>query len=234
MKLKAVLFDLHGTLFYGPDHRFLFRELTRRLKEAGASIQDSEEVEVKLASRCLRQGSREVDFEGVLRECFDGYVDQAFKLYLKLAVETRTLFDDALPTLEELSSMGFKLGAVTNALSDVVMKSIVQHLGLAKYFEEVVTSAKVGFRKPDARIFLEGLRSLGVRPREALFVGDSLLEDVNGALSAGMYAAWINRDHAFACPGPYIVLRTLKELPSLVDSSSMQASHIYLPLSKLD
>jgi len=50
----------------------------------------------------------------------------------------------------------------------------------------------VGYKKPDSRIFEHALRLARVQPHEALFVGDRLDIDVEGARAAGMHAVWFN------------------------------------------
>jgi putative hydrolase of the HAD superfamily len=57
----------------------------------------------------------------------------------------------------------------------------------------VLISIEFGRRKPHPLIFNEALRRLGARPEEALFIGDSLSEDIAGAQSVGMDTAWVNR-----------------------------------------
>ncbi len=70
---------------------------------------------------------------------------------------------------------------------------LLKRLGLTPFFDAVVTSSEVGVEKPDGRIFTEALRRLEVEPGEALHVGDSPLDDVEGAIAAGMEAVRLDR-----------------------------------------
>jgi len=84
-----------------------------------------------------------------------------------------------------LKSMGFKLGVVSNAPSTFPRKILRRH-GLLKYFDAVIISCEVKYRKPAAKIFQIALEKLGLRPRETIFVGDVKEIDIYGAKKLGM------------------------------------------------
>lgn len=71
------------------------------------------------------------------------------------------------------------------------INTVLKDFGLEKYFPTVIESAVVGVRKPDPRIFRLGVDALGVKPEEALVVGDSFGKDIEPALSLGCQAVWI-------------------------------------------
>ncbi|HEX5370267.1 MAG TPA: HAD family hydrolase [Dehalococcoidia bacterium] len=80
-------------------------------------------------------------------------------------------------------------------------------------------SGELGFAKPDARIFRYALEALGVEPKEALHVGDSLQNDVGGANAAGLTSVWLNRNAAKRRdddPLPHHEIASLRELLTLV------------------
>jgi FMN phosphatase YigB (HAD superfamily) len=66
-------------------------------------------------------------------------------------------------------------------------------MGFAAHMDVIVTSALVGWEKPDSRTFYAALQPLGVEPGAALHVGDQTLSDVSGARAIGMAAAIIDR-----------------------------------------
>ncbi|MEP6475232.1 MAG: HAD-IA family hydrolase, partial [Gemmatimonadota bacterium] len=86
--------------------------------------------------------------------------------------------------LARLREAGFRLGVVSN--SDGRADEALVAAGLRDNFELVVDSQLVGYEKPDPRIFLLALDQMGVRPDEALYVGDIYEVDVVGARRAGM------------------------------------------------
>jgi putative hydrolase of the HAD superfamily len=70
---------------------------------------------------------------------------------------------------------------------------LLNKFDIRKYFERVVISVEVGWRKPRPEIFLKALELLNLGPGDALYVGDNYQADVVGAKSVGMDVIWINR-----------------------------------------
>ncbi len=66
--------------------------------------------------------------------------------------------------------------------------------GLSEMFSFVILSDDCGVRKPDAKIFYMALEKAGCRKDEFLHVGDSLADDVLGAVNAGVRSVWLNRN----------------------------------------
>jgi putative hydrolase of the HAD superfamily len=110
------------------------------------------------------------------------------------------LHDDALPVLSRLSAMGMRLGLVSNGYVEE-LNFIMKQVGLpASLFSVLVGRDTVGVPKPDPRPFLHAAGSMGLRPDEILYVGDSFDKDYEGARGAGMR--------------PLLLLRGRKSLPS--------------------
>ncbi len=132
--------------------------------------------------------------------------------------------ENAYPVLEHLRADGYRLGVISNASDEDDVQTLVDNAGLRPYFDVIVSSAGQGIRKPNPRIFLSVLSQLGVEPRQAVMVGDTLGADVLGAHNAGLFAVWItrrankaaNRDHLDTIQ-PDAVIASISELPSLLD-----------------
>lgn len=92
----------------------------------------------------------------------------------------------ALPTLAGLRRRGIQVAIVSNY--DSRLRRVVGELGVARFFSALVISAEVGWAKPSPRIFAAALERTGVRPMEALMVGDRRVEDYEGAGAAGLQA----------------------------------------------
>jgi HAD superfamily hydrolase (TIGR01549 family) len=94
--------------------------------------------------------------------------------------------------------------------------------GVKDKFEALITSADVGLRKPNPKIFERMLTMLNLTAPEVLFVGDTPHHDVGGAKAVGMSAAWISR-HALPIPDgvaqPDYIIRDLAELPDVLENS---------------
>jgi putative hydrolase of the HAD superfamily len=100
-------------------------------------------------------------------------------------------FADALPALQRLREAGVKRAIISNADDDVT--ELCTQMAFAHEMNIIVTSALVGYEKPDERTYRAALDPLGVAPEDALHIGDQPKSDVAGALQIGMRAALIDR-----------------------------------------
>lgn len=100
-------------------------------------------------------------------------------------------FPDAPPALAELRGLGLRLVCVSNW--DYSLPEVLARVGLADELDGVVTSAAAGVRKPDPRLFEAALEVAGCGADEALHVGDTRAEDVEGARAAGIRVLLIDR-----------------------------------------
>lgn len=123
----------------------------------------------------------------------DRLVNKAIKIIVKSRAANAVAFKDAKPTLEKLSKRGTKLAVISNVSSHEVALRILKNVGLRKYFDQVITSAQTGIRKPDPGIFLYALLQFGLKPSQAVHVGDSEEHDVRGAKTAGIKTVLISR-----------------------------------------
>lgn len=92
----------------------------------------------------------------------------------------------ALAGLRALRGRGLRTGVVSNF--DHRLGGLLEGLGLAPFLEIVVRPADAGAAKPDPRIFSFALDQLGLRPEEAVYVGDDADDDIAGATRAGLRA----------------------------------------------
>jgi HAD superfamily hydrolase (TIGR01549 family) len=104
--------------------------------------------------------------------------------------ENFELFEDALPVLEELRASALRIGLVSNGIRDLT--EFVAHHQLD--VDAIVDSRSHGRVKPHPTIFQAALELLAVAPAEAVMVGDSLEEDVEGARALGMRAILVDRE----------------------------------------
>jgi putative hydrolase of the HAD superfamily len=101
------------------------------------------------------------------------------------------LFDDVMPSLLRIRSAGIKTALISNADADVT--EIAFHFAFADRMDLIVTSALVGYEKPDPRTFHAALEPLAIDPAHSLHIGDQAKSDISGALAVGMQAALIDR-----------------------------------------
>ena len=123
----------------------------------------------------------------------DQLVSRAIKITVKARAANAVAFDDTDPTLRKLSGRKVKLGIISNVSSHEVAMGILDNVRLTKYFDQVITSASVGIRKPDPGIFRYALMQFKARPEEAVMVGDSESHDVGGGYVAGLKTVLVDR-----------------------------------------
>jgi putative hydrolase of the HAD superfamily len=100
------------------------------------------------------------------------------------------LFDDVRPALAALRAQGLKLGLLSNTERD--LGAFVAHHRLE--VDAVLTSRLHGKTKPHEAIFLRMLELLDVQPSDAVMVGDTIEDDVEGARAVGMRAILVDRE----------------------------------------
>jgi len=120
------------------------------------------------------------------------------------------------PVLSRLCAR-YRLGIVSNFYGNLV--TVCHNTEIHAFFSVIVDSERVGWAKPDPRIFQSALDQLGLSPAEAVFVGDSLPRDMAGARAIGMRHVWLAGKAAASaapcCPDDR-VLHCLAELEELL------------------
>ncbi len=207
--LKAVTFDATGTLFHCPRLGGIYSEVLARHGIEVSPRQADElirEVWVELDCAVDRNVDRFSAHpggpSGFWRRFLERFCERlgvapasrftAAELYDRFSrAEAWDLFEDVPSALESLSADGIALAVVANW--DPRLPGLLQALGLAGAFDQIVYSAEVGFEKPHPGIFESALARLGVEPEEALHVGDSRRRDIEGAQAVGMHAVLLRR-----------------------------------------
>ena len=201
-EIKAVLFDVGNTLVYShPDVTF------QRILAANGIAKPLEEVR-----EALIRGNAEFNIakheELSAREFYTRWnIVQLKHLGIegsrakRLAAEIESkwwefeetyVYKDVKETLHRLRQMGLKLGIVTGGFEEDI-EVIMPRTGLDDLFDVKVGVNTTGKRKPHPKAFKHALRQLGIRPSEAIFVGDNLKADYEGAEKAGMTPVLIRR-----------------------------------------
>ena len=101
-------------------------------------------------------------------------------------------YPDAAPGLAGLRAHGLRLVCVSNW--DCSLGAVLDRCGLGERLDGAVSSAEAGARKPDPAIFSRALELAGCAAEEAVHVGDSPEEDIEGARAAGIRALLIDRE----------------------------------------
>jgi len=122
--------------------------------------------------------------------------------------EPYEVYPEVPESLAGLRDEGLRLGVISNW--DHRLPDVLAALGLAPFFDAVVYSSRAGVEKPDGRIFRQAAAELGAETGAVLHVGDGRLEDVEGAVAAGLRALHLTRSSGGGD------LRDLSPLPELV------------------
>lgn len=121
--------------------------------------------------------------------------------------------------LVEAMRRRYPLGIITNFDHSATVHELLMREGLGTFFDPVVISADVGWRKPRREIFRRALDLLGLEAHETVFVGNDLKIDVGGAHYAGIPAIWFNRHNVtppMDLPVPDHTLFSLEELQKIL------------------
>jgi len=204
--IRAVVFDMGGTLEILTYDETTRREATRDLREflrgleldLSLSLQDLQSTVlsgIKAYQSWREQSEMELSPEKVWAEyvfadhglCKARLMAAAedIALFYETHYHARSLRPEAPAVLETLHKQGFRLAIVSNVISRRLVPSKLAEYGIAHYFDPVVTSANLGWRKPNVRIFEEAARLLQVPLEACAYVGDTVSRDVIGARRAG-------------------------------------------------
>jgi putative hydrolase of the HAD superfamily len=123
---------------------------------------------------------------------FDAYFEELFAYFAR--PESWQLYPEVIETLRSLSERGLKLAVVSNF--DSRLCHILAGLGAAPWFDDIFVSSAVGYAKPDRRIFDYVLQSRRLAASNVLHIGDSVTNDVGGAVNAGVKGILVDRKGA--------------------------------------
>ncbi len=102
------------------------------------------------------------------------------------------VYPDVIPAVQALRAAGLRLCVISNFVWGA--PELIHDLELARHFEALVISARVGFQKPNPGIFRHALRQMRIAPERAVHVGDSYRADIFGARRMGIPAVMIARE----------------------------------------
>jgi putative hydrolase of the HAD superfamily len=226
---KAVLFDVDFTLIYpGPTfrgegyHAFCTRygidvdpsKFADAVASAAPLLNGPEdapynaEIFIAYTSHIIREmGGRGPNVDDCSREIYEEWAAcQHFELY-----------DDVPAVLQTLAKAGIRIGLISN--TQRCLTSFQSHFELQGLIAATVSSFEHGYMKPHPSIFSAALERLNARPDEAVMVGDSIRQDIEGALRVGMRAVLVHRGEtppARASELGVPVIKSLSELPPLL------------------
>jgi putative hydrolase of the HAD superfamily len=242
--IKAVLFDLGGTLLHyhddrAEDSRRRFRRVTLAgvkaiydhlvgegytlptLEEAGAVVDNHIGAAYLASLKELHGGSVEAPLRAALAELGVALDDEGWAALRPLfyhEIDTIVFPREGLQsTIAALHEAGYKLGVISNTFwAADLHDSHLARYDLLDFFPVRVYSCDMPATKPHPSIFTAALERLGVSPAEAAYVGDLPDVDVAGAQKAGMYGVLIRSTYAPGDSEGVVPDATIDELPDLI------------------
>jgi putative hydrolase of the HAD superfamily len=240
--IRAVIFDYGHTIV---DFRRTEEALLEAYKQIRERIEAALEIDAPEVGHLIDRVANEVDrlvgasyeerrmeeldvlkvFDEVLRNTLGLEVPKDVVAHI-VALDhsafsnTIVVSEENLRTLRALKDRGLLLGLISNVtLLPDLMRADVDALGIGPNLDAALFSSEVGVRKPDPRIFEAMLERLSVEPKDAVFVGDRLLDDIEGAQRAGMRAVLTHefRQEEDESVRPDAVITRLPELPAALE-----------------
>ncbi|WP_155590747.1 HAD family hydrolase [Lysinibacillus cavernae] len=220
MDLKAVLFDLDGTLLNRDESVKLFIEKQYdRLNEVLNHVPKESYI-----ARFIQLDNRGYVWKDkVYQQLVDEFKltipwEELLQDYMNEFKNHCVPFPNLFSMLEELKREHFLLGMITNGYGQFQMNNI-KALAIEKYFDVILVSEWEGIKKPNPQLFIRALEKLNVLPNECIFIGDHPENDVKGAQRIGMKGIW-KKDLQWDSVEADAIMDDLLELPFIIDNLS--------------
>jgi putative hydrolase of the HAD superfamily len=205
--VRAVVFDFIGTLTNVKDYSMedSKKKLCKAIKVGGFDVEETSFSEAYSRAhekyRVVRYQelvevtnavwiSEALNTLGLKTSPGDARIKSALNIFFQDYVKSFELRPCAKELFKKVS-VNFKLGLISNFTYAPVIYVGLRRLAINRFLSAVLVSADVGWRKPSKRIFKEALKRLGVKPEETVYVGDSPLEDIQGAKVLGMKTVFV-------------------------------------------
>jgi HAD superfamily hydrolase (TIGR01549 family) len=224
MKIKAILLDFGGTLSEGeldwdPYHESIksylsshgyYIKMQKLKKSLRAALAELEKI---------RSKGKEMQFEEVyaiflsnLEVRYDG--EMLEWLHMNFRKNFKTNFYPCVEDVLKKLAKKYKIALISNTMSDQP-KLLLNEAGYDQYFDLIITSEELGIRKPNPKIFKIVLDELGVKPDEAVHVGDSVEADMYGARDSDIIGFWIKTPDQALWTG--YAINNICELPGFLE-----------------
>jgi len=209
-EIKAVLFDLYGTLVYeerDEEEQYRFKAYNRLidyLKSLGYNVSINYFIKIynNIFEKCLERikGTlNELDMIYVYWNIFKNLgiipslnlVKNCLDIFYTMEVRSVKIFPDTLSILNYCRKRSFKTAIVSNAT--IRFEYVISHLKLSNYFDVLMASYKILKVKPHPEIYLKTLNLLNISPQNAVMIGNSPLSDIIGAKKVGLKAILVKR-----------------------------------------
>ncbi|MFO7593679.1 MAG: phosphoglycolate phosphatase [Pseudomonadota bacterium] len=222
-KPEMVLIDVDGTLVDSvPDLHFCVDEM---MKALDMPLRGEAKVRTWVGNGVERLVRRALT-DSLDDEPEDALFDKAYPIFLDLYAENTSkrsrLYPGVIEGLDYLQSAGYKLGCVTNKAEQFTVP-LLKDLGIFERFGIVVSGDTLAEKKPHPLPLLHAAEHFGVKPENALMLGDSM-SDVKAARAAGFQIVCMSYGYNHGIDirdsNPDAVIDSMAELPSVLESAA--------------
>jgi putative hydrolase of the HAD superfamily len=224
---RAVFFDVDFTLIY-PGPAFQGEGYRTFCERHGMDVDPAKFPAAVLAASHILDREQDavynaqifVDYTAHIIRCMGGSGATvevcAAEIYQEWALcQHFLLYDDVPAALHALADADILIGLISN--SHRCLESFQEHFELDGLIDVAVSSSQHGYMKPHPSIFEAALKLAGVSAAEAVMVGDSLTQDIDGARGVGMRGVLVRRSGDESAPQTDVpVIRSLEELAEVL------------------
>ncbi|MEA2089281.1 MAG: HAD family hydrolase [Thermoproteota archaeon] len=202
MQIRAILLDFGDTVVLADqfDYDACLRKLHRSLARDAVKVpyKDFKEIYFEVRGRLYRETEetlREAHFCIRISETLRHF-GYSLKPTDPLIIRAADAFGEAfvqhirmekcVPTILKQLHSNYLLGLVSNFAYSPALRKTLERFDITKFFDAIIISGEVGWRKPSSKIFQKALDALSASASETVFVGDMLHMDIEGAKRMGM------------------------------------------------
>lgn len=198
------IFDLYGTLIdikTDEEKRVLWENVACELGEDRSEAEKIRSEYRTLCSKYKTSDEQEIDLLGVFEDMLEAHGKKKSdgarlaEKFRELSTERIRLFDGVTEMLRSLKQSGAGVYLVSNAQACFTLPEL-EKIGLIPFFDGIVISSDVGFKKPSPHIFALALERFGLRADECVYVGNDMRDDIQGAYSAGLKTVYIQTEQS--------------------------------------
>ena len=201
--IKAVLFDLDGTLYNQSQFLFQGFEMVAKKVEKDFQLKRGQWQRIfEQLKKCYKEGRRVRIFNKALektlpklsKKVLNAYIEREVLLYFKMAPRKLKLYPGVRALLKTIQSKGMRMGLITQGHPINQLNKLFS-LGIYDIFDVIEISGFYDTKKakPNAFLFKKALKELSLSPKEAVYVGDDWDLD-QGAVKAGMHFYFLNKN----------------------------------------
>lgn len=235
---KNYIFDMYGTLvdirtnenkdylwdkmaemfgFYGAfyEKKELKKKYVSFIKESEEERDGEECPEIDLAQVFFRL------FEEKGVSVDDVTVAAFMKMFRVVSTKFIRLYDGVIDFLEELKKKGKKIYLLSNAQSNFTRPEL-SYLGLEPYFDGILISSEVGWKKPGKRFYQTVIERYHLDPKESIMIGNDSIADIQGAYDVGLDSLYIHTEISPEC------VEDLKSTYTIMDGDFRKVKELIL------